>query len=427
MNYLRLLILLAILLLNGCARLNSIHRSTNIKSESKSIAVDAKQRFGFFSYNDQIKVCMEPSPDVFSAISSAFQGSLSKSDSLAASFKAAMSEGAGTIGIRTESIQLLRDAMYRLCEGFLNKAIQPDEFYQLHDRYQKSMITLVAVGALADTARPMQLTIGGSASITRNELILELKKALETAEKSKKEAEAQVTETNKALKTQTDEICKASEDSSITDITGIECENQDKREEQVTLFCSEEDNKGKAQCSSFNDLLSKRNEALNHQKLAIENIENIKRDLKDAEENPDIKTSSIVNWAKPSISQTTPENLAAVAGVVNTLVQQVYSHDLLDKCMSIAERQASSEWIEQTQKELFMNDYGISSHSLLDNSSGKITVAKIKALPKPNNNNNENRFNAGKNELIKAIEKSNTLKNLWQIMKCEELYKPITG
>ena len=71
-----------IILINGCAKLNSILRSTEINGKS-----------------------------------------------------AVISEGKGAIGIRAEYIRLSLDAMYRLCERYINKAIVPDDFSKLHDRY----------------------------------------------------------------------------------------------------------------------------------------------------------------------------------------------------------------------------------------------------------------------------------------------------
>src|SRR4051812_39336779 len=105
--------LLLALLVTGCgnALWNTAYRSEE-SSGVKSIAVDAKQRFVFVR-NDQegrrVLVCPEPSPDALSAGGVTF--SVDASKMTVAQLRAALgtAEQAGSIGLRTQSIQLLRD------------------------------------------------------------------------------------------------------------------------------------------------------------------------------------------------------------------------------------------------------------------------------------------------------------------------------
>ncbi len=79
-----------------------------------------------------IRMCAEPSPDALSALSIAASGELQDQLSSATPeirLKAALaiSEVAATIP-RTQTINALRESMYRTCERYLNDAISKDEF-----------------------------------------------------------------------------------------------------------------------------------------------------------------------------------------------------------------------------------------------------------------------------------------------------------
>jgi len=78
--------------------------------------------------------CAEPSPDALSALSASIGGGISD-PKVAANFALAQSESAASIGLRTQSIQLLRDGMYRLCEGYAAGAISADDFNRDQRRY----------------------------------------------------------------------------------------------------------------------------------------------------------------------------------------------------------------------------------------------------------------------------------------------------
>jgi len=183
-------ILALLLLVGGCARLNSIHRTTDIADDARVISVDAKQRFlvsrhtASTSGQEAIrKFCAEPSPDVFSAFAASLSGS-AKTEAFEAALDAAFSENAATIGIRTQAIQLLRDGMYRICEGALNGQVDDDDFLDLHRRYQRIMVTLVAIEQLTGAVRPPSVAIQTDALAGRPARLRDLQAALdETREK----------------------------------------------------------------------------------------------------------------------------------------------------------------------------------------------------------------------------------------------------
>lgn len=126
----------------------------------------------------QFVICAEPSPDAMSAYAGEFAGKLAlspvgeatgKNESLA--IQGAMREAASYVGMRTPSVQLLRDAMYRVCEAYSNGAITNAQYELLMRRYQRHIVALAAIDQLTQAARvpPVILTtegtVGGSRSL----------------------------------------------------------------------------------------------------------------------------------------------------------------------------------------------------------------------------------------------------------------------
>lgn len=86
------------------------------------VFIDAEQRAVLSNQRtdrDLRVVCAEPAPDALSAI--AAQAGVSVSDiSTAVSAEGGVSEAAANIGLRTQTIQTLRDGFYRVCEAYMN-------------------------------------------------------------------------------------------------------------------------------------------------------------------------------------------------------------------------------------------------------------------------------------------------------------------
>lgn len=153
-----LLLLASTALLGACANLNSIHRSTPLPGDQpNAISIDAKQRMILSSPVKQgnarqgdplVRFCAEPPPDVFTAIASSLgiDGSLSGTDAreVAAKFRSAMAENAATVE-RTQTVNILREMMYRTCERFLGGAISEDEFIVQSARDQQMIVQVLAL------------------------------------------------------------------------------------------------------------------------------------------------------------------------------------------------------------------------------------------------------------------------------------------
>lgn len=156
-----------ILLLSSCARLNSIYRTTDIPEDGPhAIMIDAKQRMLLTNKvvdpNDPnsalIRFCAEAPPDVFTAIASSMGANASYALGAAAEQQAAlqlsatMSENASTIE-RSQTVNILREAMYRNCERYLSGAISNDEFIVQAARDQRNMVSVLAIEQLTGVAK----------------------------------------------------------------------------------------------------------------------------------------------------------------------------------------------------------------------------------------------------------------------------------
>lgn len=203
--------------LAGCARLTSIHRDINVDSGTGAI-VDMKQRVLLVSR--QIKdgskekrtiVCAEPSPDALSAYAAEFAAEANIPNKMDTKLAAAFQESASFTGLRTQSIQLLRDGFYRMCEGYMSGAFDEIQYAWLMRRYQKNMVALLAIEQLTGAVRAPSVTINtqGSTEAARSisEMTDEIKKidaeiiALE-AKKNDEKDEARKKELENQIKTQ---------------------------------------------------------------------------------------------------------------------------------------------------------------------------------------------------------------------------------
>lgn len=161
--------------LSGCARMTSIHRVTTLPDEETTvIAVDAKQRTIIGSayksttettgHGDTRTVtateghrfCAEPPPDALTALATslAAEGSVTRGADNDAALKLAssLSENASTIE-RSQTVNILREAMYRNCERYMSGAIDRDEFIVQAARDQQTIIQVLAIEQLTGAAR----------------------------------------------------------------------------------------------------------------------------------------------------------------------------------------------------------------------------------------------------------------------------------
>lgn len=174
---LRLSIVLASLLVfTGCAsigNLAAVNKKETLGSgltgrgySPAGVFIDAEQRAVLSNRRtdkdkDTRVVCAEPAPDALSAI--AAQAGVSVSDiSTAVSAEGGVSEAAANIGLRTQTIQTLRDGFYRVCEAYMN-GLSEEQYAIMLRRFQTNMIALLAIEQLTGAVKGGDAVVSASA------------------------------------------------------------------------------------------------------------------------------------------------------------------------------------------------------------------------------------------------------------------------
>ena len=137
--------------LTGCANWKSAYREFSVDNGVGAM-VDIKQR-AVIASKETVKVCAEPSPEALSAYAAELSAKAGASSGAALQLATALQESSAFVGLRTQSIQLLRDSMYRLCEGFLSGALNQAQYDILMRRYQKFMVALLGIEQLTGVVR----------------------------------------------------------------------------------------------------------------------------------------------------------------------------------------------------------------------------------------------------------------------------------
>ncbi|HJQ56398.1 MAG TPA: hypothetical protein VJ890_05805 [Vineibacter sp.] len=151
----------------------TIFKSFDLRS-GQSLSIDARQRLVLVgdrqvsrrlddgSYHRDRVVCTEPSPDALVAKAAAIAASATNAQ-VAASLGGSISEAAASIGVRTPTIQLLRDGLFRACEAYLNGAIDKEEYHTILFNYDRVMTALIIIEAVAGFKLQPPVTIAAGA------------------------------------------------------------------------------------------------------------------------------------------------------------------------------------------------------------------------------------------------------------------------
>jgi hypothetical protein len=209
-------------LLTGCANWNSIHHDFRPDS-GDSLAIDANQRVVYTvtkKYGKDVEwkaFCAEPSPDALSALSASLGLDVAvASKAIGAAF--ASQEAAASIGLRTQTIQTLRDGMYRLCEGYASGALDDTGFARLQRRYQAIMLGLLAIEQLTGAVVANQAVLNGSAgaklgqSLSHITVLVNETRSKSIAAKNDLTAKTAAADTALAEKTKAEDALKAATD-----------------------------------------------------------------------------------------------------------------------------------------------------------------------------------------------------------------------
>jgi len=133
--------------------------------EEKSLLTDAKVRTVVSRDVDGRRiVCAEPSPDALVAVAQAASAQAQVAGKGAGGISFSLSESAASIGIRTATIQLLRDGLYRACEAYANGAIDNFGYALILNKIDDVMVTLLGIEGLTRIPPATQVAIGTESS-----------------------------------------------------------------------------------------------------------------------------------------------------------------------------------------------------------------------------------------------------------------------
>ena len=153
---------LSLLALAGCANLNTVERQTTLAGGGVAVHLDAPQRVTIS--NSKGWACSEPSPDALQAYASSLGMGFGGPSAGSVSVAQALSASAGSIGLRTQSITLMRDALFRICELYFNGAINKEAAIQLLQRSQDLTLGVLAIEQLTGAVVAQQVMLTSSSA-----------------------------------------------------------------------------------------------------------------------------------------------------------------------------------------------------------------------------------------------------------------------
>lgn len=180
-------------ILAGCANLNTISRQSTIGPSDNmvtAIHLDIQQRL--LIANAMGKYCAEPSPDALAAFAAATGIGASAPTEGAVSAAGGVSSSAASIGLRTQSITLMRDSLYRMCEAYANGQLTAPQVMALLSRSQDLTAVVLATEQLTGAVIAHQAALSSNTSSDATAVMTATAELLEAAMKQQERAQARL-------------------------------------------------------------------------------------------------------------------------------------------------------------------------------------------------------------------------------------------
>jgi hypothetical protein len=321
----------------GCANLQTISRRTEFPSEkdSKAIHLDAQQRLVLMTGK---KFCAEPSPDALASYASALGFGFAGADRSSASFAGALQGTVGSIGLRTQSITLMRDSLYRLCEAHLNGAVNPLQAADFLRRSQDLTAVVLAIEQLTGAVVASQVVLKGNASSTSVAQLQSNQEALNTAKAEQTEARKALDAAEEALVAATEEVepkeqALAAAEKAKTDLPADATDAQKAEADKKILAANEELDDAKDAVDTATDRRDDAMDRFNDARRVVEIIEEARdSSMADASANAS-GDGNFETLMQPN--NLTPAETRHVANAVENMVKTVLSKDYsLETCLN---------------------------------------------------------------------------------------------
>jgi hypothetical protein len=178
---------LAVTLLVGCANMATISRHSDLPGGGTAIHLDAAQRL---VYSSNGVLCAEPTPDALQSLAASTSVGLSQPTEGAVSLANAFQANAASIGLHTQSITLMRDVLYRICEQSSNKMLVRGDVVQLLERSQDLTLGVLAIEQLTGAVVARQVLLTGETNASASANIANTQAQLDRAQKTEDDKKA---------------------------------------------------------------------------------------------------------------------------------------------------------------------------------------------------------------------------------------------
>lgn len=186
----------------GCANMATIDRTSLLPNDGRAIHLDAPQRL---VYSDRRgNICAEPTPDALQAYVSSFGGGVGVPTQGSASIAQAFQTNAASIGLHSQSITLMRDTLYRICEASHNDSLNPGDVVQLLERSQDLTLGVLAIEQLTGAVVARQAQLGGNANASASANIANTQAALDSVRKAEEYKKKALNDAQTAQKSKSD-------------------------------------------------------------------------------------------------------------------------------------------------------------------------------------------------------------------------------
>jgi hypothetical protein len=333
--------------LTGCANMLTVGRTTLLPSGTNK-TVDDKGKSTFDSSSGGIAVhldaqqraiihagaryCAEPSPDALAAYAASLGLGASVPGTGAGSGSSALSSAAASIGLRTQSIQLMRDALYRICEASNNGRINESDSAMLLRRSQDLTAVVVAVEQLTGAVIAQQAAVTTNAQASASASLVANQQLLAEMEKQVEEKQAAVDSAETALKEATTAQEKAKTDKATADANLAQTDNESNRTAA---------NNAKTNLESKDRIVEIRKRDLEARKEQLADAKKVRDEVKAARDsaltNSNAATASNAQFSQSQQAKALDKAASEkIATVVGEMVKDVLNKDYtVDHCMTL--------------------------------------------------------------------------------------------
>jgi hypothetical protein len=209
----RILLCASLGLTAGCANLMTIERATELPAGGRVVHLDAPQRVVLADKLGHI--CAEPSPDALQSYVSSLGLSVAGPSDRAVSIAGDLAGNAAGLGLRTQSITLMRDALFRICEAARNQKLTDIQVMQMLERSQDLSLGVLAIEQLTGAVVARQPMLLANARSSGNAKVASVKDALDRARSEAATAQDEFAKATAARDAQKDAVSAAQADEAV--------------------------------------------------------------------------------------------------------------------------------------------------------------------------------------------------------------------